>query len=268
MKPRLAAVAASALLLATQAAAQVTLYEAEGFRGRAFSSSQELRDLRRTGFDDRASSIVVDRGRWEVCDGSGFSGRCAVLRRGGYDSLREAGLQNNISSLRPLPPRGRHGNELAPPMLVPNYAYRQRGDERMFEAPVTSVRAVVGESGQRCWTERQYAGPGHDRPDHGVGGAVAGALIGGILGHQVGGGSGKDAATVAGAIAGGVVGNQLGRDGGAREGHDVRKCETSASGIPAYWDVTYHFRGRDHHLQMSVAPGRSIAVNERGEPRQ
>ena len=38
-----------------------------------------------------------------------------------------------------------------------------------------------------------------------VGGAVVGALLGGVLGHQVGGGRGKDVVTAGGAIAGGLA---------------------------------------------------------------
>ena len=41
------------------------------------------------------------------------------------------------------------------------------------------------------------------------GGAVAGAIVGGVLGHQVGSGRGNDAATVAGAIGGAVAGNEI-----------------------------------------------------------
>jgi hypothetical protein len=40
-------------------------------------------------------------------------------------------------------------------------------------------------------------------------GTVAGAAVGGLLGHQVGGGSGRTAATVGGAAAGGFVGYKL-----------------------------------------------------------
>ena len=40
------------------------------------------------------------------------------------------------------------------------------------------------------------------------GGAVAGVLLGGVLGHQVGGGRGKDLATVVGAVGGGMAGNE------------------------------------------------------------
>lgn len=40
-------------------------------------------------------------------------------------------------------------------------------------------------------------------------GAVGGAVVGGLLGHQVGGGSGKTLMTVGGAVAGGVAGNEI-----------------------------------------------------------
>lgn len=42
-------------------------------------------------------------------------------------------------------------------------------------------------------------------------GAVLGAIAGGVIGHQFGGGKGKDVATAAGAIAGGVAGHQAER---------------------------------------------------------
>ena len=40
-------------------------------------------------------------------------------------------------------------------------------------------------------------------------GVVAGAVVGGLLGNQVGGGSGKTLATVAGAVGGGYAGNEI-----------------------------------------------------------
>lgn len=40
-------------------------------------------------------------------------------------------------------------------------------------------------------------------------GAVGGAVIGGLLGNQVGGGNGKKIATVGGAVAGGFAGNEI-----------------------------------------------------------
>lgn len=40
-------------------------------------------------------------------------------------------------------------------------------------------------------------------------GAAGGAVVGGLLGHQVGGGKGRELATIAGAIGGAVAGNQI-----------------------------------------------------------
>ena len=45
-----------------------------------------------------------------------------------------------------------------------------------------------------------------------TGATVLGAIIGGAIGNQVGGGSGRKAATVAGAVAGGVIANKNTRD--------------------------------------------------------
>jgi uncharacterized protein YcfJ len=258
-----AALAVSALIVATHAAAQVTFYEGEGFRGRAFTTSNQVVDFGRIGFNDRASSVVVDSGRWEVCEDARFSGRCVMLRRGSYDSLRALGMDNMISSVRPADNRRQYDYQ-PEPVASADYQYRRRANERVFNAPVTSVHAVMGAANEHCWVERQQV----SEPNRNVGGAIAGALIGGVLGHQVGGGSGKDLATVGGAVAGGVIGSNMGNNGSNYGERDVRRCETTTSGTPAYWDVTYNFRGLDHHLQMSAAPGTTIAVNGNGEPRQ
>ncbi len=44
---------------------------------------------------------------------------------------------------------------------------------------------------------------------HQIAGTAVGAVAGGLLGHQVGGGKGKTLATVGGAVAGGVIGNKV-----------------------------------------------------------
>ena len=54
------------LLLAPLAAAQVTLYEWDGMRGQVFTADRPITDLTRYGFNDRASSMIVQRGQWEV----------------------------------------------------------------------------------------------------------------------------------------------------------------------------------------------------------
>ena len=52
-------------------------------------------------------------------------------------------------------------------------------------------------------------------------GAAGGAILGGLLGNQVGGGNGRKLATVAGAVGGAVVGNQVEGNMKARTSYEV-----------------------------------------------
>jgi uncharacterized protein YcfJ len=256
----------SSIAIAAQASAQITFYEADNFRGRTFNTHTQRNDFTRIGFNDKASSVIVDKGRWEVCNDVNFGGRCMILRQGSYSSLSAMGLNDKISSVRAVKNNGRYDNEAPEPMERPNYDYRRRPNEKNFNAEVTSVRAIVGPPTQRCWVERQQV-EDNSRRESNVGGAIAGALIGGILGHQVGGGRGKDIATVGGAIAGGAIGSQVGRDQNDTYSKDVRRCENVPDKTPEFWDVTYQFRGRQHRVQMTYPPGATISVNKNGEPR-
>ncbi len=147
------------------------------------------------------------------------------------------------------------------------YDYRRRENEPLYEAPVTSVRAVVGPPQQRCWVERQVVDTGP--PGINVPGAVVGGVVGGILGHQIGSGRGQDLATGIGVAGGAVLGANVGRDAaGTVYTQDVRRCANVAAVAPLdYWDVTYNFRGYEHHVQTTSPPGRTILVNSQGEPR-
>lgn len=162
-------------------------------------------------------------------------------------------------------PRYRTAYRLAEPAAV-YVAPPPAPVERFYSVPVASVRAVVGPPEQRCWVERQQVV--EDRRDVNVPGAIAGAVIGGVLGHQIGGGHGKDIATIGGAVAGGAIGANVGRDGERVVTRDVQRCRTAQRNAhPAYWEITYRFRGQTHRAQLASPPGRTIVVDERGEPR-
>ena len=205
---------------------------------------------------------------WEVCDGPGFQGFCTRLLPGQYPSIASMGHRNRIASIRMI-------NEAGPDARSDRWEDRRaereerreerrdfsrRGLERLYDVPVANVRAVVGAAEQRCWVEREQVS---GRPS--LGGGIAGALIGGILGHQIGSGGGRDVARIGGAVAGGAIGANVGRD--RAEFQDVQRCTTVSGQAPAYWDVTYFFRGQEHRIQMSSPPGATIQVTESGEPR-
>ncbi len=66
------------------------------------------------------------------------------------------------------------------------------------------AKAICAECGV-IQSVREIAQPGNG----GAIGIVGGAMVGGLLGNQVGAGRGKDIATVAGAVGGAVAGNEI-----------------------------------------------------------
>ena len=77
----------------------IVFYEHPGFHGRGLGTSSEIDNLTRYGFNDRASSVIVFEGRWEVCEDRDFSGRCMILRPGRYPDLRDMGLNSKGDSV-------------------------------------------------------------------------------------------------------------------------------------------------------------------------
>ncbi|MDX2220946.1 MAG: beta/gamma crystallin-related protein [Burkholderiales bacterium] len=264
--PRRLCIALGALLFTGFAHANVIFYEHDNFEGRSFRSDNRVNNFQRSGFNDRASSVIVLNERWEICDDEQMRGNCVVLRPGRYSSLSRMNLNDRVSSARPLPRGARYDDSRYAPPAEPVYDNRRRQNERLYDAPVTSVRAVLGEASQRCWIEREeYTRNRND--ERNVPGAVLGALLGGVLGHQVGGGRGKDLATAGGAVAGAVIGSNAGRSDNDYSTRDVRRCETVGNARPNYWDVTYAWRGVEHRVQTTFEPGGTLRVNQNGEPR-
>ncbi|MGV3572825.1 MAG: glycine zipper 2TM domain-containing protein [Ramlibacter sp.] len=83
-------------------------------------------------------------------------------------------------------------------------------------------------------------------------GTAIGAVVGGLLGSQVGRGDGRVAATIIGAIAGGAVGNAIGRS--MDETDRIRTAqvlETAPTGAPTRW------RNPDSGREYVVVPTRT-----------
>ena len=96
---RIAVAAALALAATAAIAGEIVLFEEPGFAGRRMSIRNTMSNLDGTGFNDRAQSIVVRDGTWEVCTDARFSGRCVRLQPGEYPNL-DGSLNNRISSAR------------------------------------------------------------------------------------------------------------------------------------------------------------------------
>lgn len=92
---------AAAALLASfthVSAGEMSLYSRPDFRGPHVTVRGTAANFVDLGFNDRASSIIVHSGAWEVCEHKDFGGYCAVLEPGRYEQLSR--FSNAISSAR------------------------------------------------------------------------------------------------------------------------------------------------------------------------
>ena len=241
----------------------IVFFEHPGFQGRNLDvDGGGIDNFQQAGFNDRASSVIVFEGRWEVCEHAGFNGRCMILRPGRYPDLRAMGMDDRISSVRRIHRDARFDDDRYAPPPMPVYDWRRRPQEFVESVPVESVHVVYAapQMQQQCWIE-QSAAPANAR----TGGALVGGLIGGILGHQIGDGN-RAGATVGGAVVGAVVGSQIAR--GAEQPQDVTRCNSvPVNQGPDHYDVAYWYHGVRHHVQTTQPPGPTIVVNGNGEPR-
>ena len=92
-------------------------------------------------------------------------------------------------------------------------------------AGVSMVPAQSVEARQRCYDVRVQKHK-QVKDDNRVLGTALGAVAGGLIGNQVGGGNGKKLATVAGAVGGGYAGNQIQKNNQRKSTETViqRRC--------------------------------------------
>jgi hypothetical protein len=76
----------------------VTLFDGPGFGGMAFEVDRGYSNLDRS-FNDRAQSMIVHSGTWELCADADFRGECRTYGPGRYANLGP--LAYRLSSLRP-----------------------------------------------------------------------------------------------------------------------------------------------------------------------
>lgn len=112
----------------------------------------------------------------------------------------------------------------------------------------------------------------HRRPvqdENRITGSLLGAVAGGVIGHQFGGGHGKDIATVAGALGGGYAGNQI---QGSMQDNDTytttqQRCRTvyDKSEKMLGYDVTYKIGDQQGKIRMDKDPGTQIPLDSNGQ---
>ncbi|HEX6705964.1 MAG TPA: beta/gamma crystallin-related protein [Albitalea sp.] len=141
-----AAVLATSLGVMTARAAEMTLYQHYNFGGDQLTLRGYAPNLSQYGFNDRASSVVVRSGRWQVCSDSDFKGACVELGPGEYSAL-DARLTNQVSSAREV---GEYAGRTG--------AYRNysRGIIKFFDEPGFKGRSFDLQSDVTDFAARRY----------------------------------------------------------------------------------------------------------------
>ena len=99
---RLSVLAALTGWVGLAAAQEIQFFEHPDFSGRRFGANNSINNLADQGFNDRASSVVIRSGAWQLCSDAYFRGRCVTLQPGEYRNLAQIGLANTVSSAREL----------------------------------------------------------------------------------------------------------------------------------------------------------------------
>ncbi|MEN9558806.1 MAG: hypothetical protein RLZZ502_17 [Pseudomonadota bacterium] len=122
---------ASAPVVNTIQNGRLTFYSGPGFTGRSFSLVSDLADFGGTGFNDRAQSVQVESGTWELCQHGSYGGECRIFAPGQYPILYS--LDNAISSARLIqaPARG-HVQQGVNDGVFPNGARNTRHAVMIF----------------------------------------------------------------------------------------------------------------------------------------
>ncbi len=104
------------------------------------------------------------------------------------------------------------------------------------------------------------------KDQHQIAGTAIGAVVGGLLGNQVGGGTGKKIATVAGAVGGGYAGNKVQENMQAGDTYTTTetRCDTvtDVSQKLVGYDVKYQLDGKEGQVRMASDPGSRIPVKD------
>lgn len=79
---------------------RVELFEGQDFFSRSLAVRGTIRNLADTDFNDRAASMIVHDGTWELCTDAEFRGNCQTYGPGRYPGLGM--LDQRVSSIRPI----------------------------------------------------------------------------------------------------------------------------------------------------------------------
>lgn len=150
---------------------------------------------------------------------------------------------------------------------VATYSLVDHGPQYAEVVAVQPVKETIKNPRQVC----KDVAVTHQRPvkdQHQIAGTAIGAIAGGLLGNQIGGGKGKTLATVAGAVGGGYAGNKVQEHMQNNDTYTTTetRCSTvtDTSEKVVGYDVRYTLDGKPGKVRMDRDPGSQIPVDKNG----
>jgi hypothetical protein len=77
----------------------IILFTQPNYRGNREDYTRTTPNL--LGMNDRAASVTVEEGQWQLCDGINFTGNCTTITQS-ISNLGSIGMLNRVSSVRPM----------------------------------------------------------------------------------------------------------------------------------------------------------------------
>ena len=177
-------------------------------------------------------------------------GLSACNRNAAADASSDAAAMSNGSNVAAAPA----------PQPAPD-----NGPQYAQVVSVEPVRQSINDP-QRVCHDQVITHTAPPKDEHRIAGTAIGAVAGGLLGHLVGGGRGNTLTTVAGAVGGGYAGNRI--EAAHQQGQVTqtveRRCDTvdnTSSKVVAF-DVHYVYNGVTRTVRMDHDPGDRVQVQQ------
>jgi uncharacterized protein YcfJ len=177
-------------------------------------------------------------------------GLSACNRNAAADTSSDAAAMSNGSNVAAAPA----------PQPAPD-----NGPQYAQVVSVEPVRQSISDP-QRVCHDQVITHTAPPKDEHRIAGTAIGAVAGGLLGHLVGGGRGNTLTTVAGAVGGGYAGNRI--EAAHQQGQVTqtveRRCDTvdnTSSKVVAF-DVHYVYNGVTRTVRMDHDPGDRVQVQQ------
>lgn len=91
-------------------------------------------------------------------------------------------------------------------------------------------------------------------------GALMGAIAGGAVGNQIGGGSGRALATMAGVLGGALMGDRIENQGSQLHNQTTCTTQTAYENRLSGFNVVYEFAGKQYKVQLPQDPGPTVQL--------